>query len=103
MPKINSSIFNRPKGKHTWPHRTICEVHREIYDCLVLELYDDIVPKLEEAYLMGIKLCKKLVEHKCSLPEWKNNTEEAQRLRKLRVELENEVNEISPNIQSARQ
>jgi hypothetical protein len=84
-----SKVFDTRKGRHIWPLRTICEVHRELYDLLALEKYDQILPLLEEAYELGIKMTKKLVEYKLSLPEWKdNNNKEAQRLRKLRIELE---------------
>ena len=61
------------KGRDVGPKRTICEVHREIYDILVIELattrpdvIEKIVPLLEEAFIMGVKLNKALVEHKLS-------------------------------------
>jgi len=49
--------------------RTICEVHREIYD-LVIEskisdgLANDIIDKLNEAYIMGKKMDNKLRQYK---------------------------------------
>jgi len=59
------------KGRGACPKRTICEVHRDIYDILVIELATTrpeviakIVPLLEEAFIMGVKLNKALVEHK---------------------------------------
>ncbi len=76
-----------------WPQRTICEVHREIYDLCVTELTEAqqamLVPKLEEAYLLGIKLVRTLIDRKLSLPDWAaNHMEEASRLRAARIEME---------------
>ena len=82
-----SNVFETSKGKHTWHERTICEVHRELYDRWFLKQYDQMLPLMEEAYTMGIKLVKKLVEYKLSLPEWQKNTEETRQLRELRNEL----------------
>lgn len=94
-----SKIFDNRKGKHIWPQRTICEVHREIYDLLVVGKHDAILEKLEEAYVMGIKLCRKLTEYKCELPEWKNNdSQESRDLRELRIQLTKDVDEISNHI-----
>ena len=49
--------------------RTICEVHRELYDIAVEHLKDSphrevIMHKLEEAYLMGKKMNAKLRQYK---------------------------------------
>ena len=94
-----SKIFNTKKGRHIWPERTICEVHRELYDFWVLGRYEEMLPKLEEVYLMGIKLVKKLVEYKCSLPQWaNNNSKESRELRKLRTQLTKELDEISNSV-----
>ena len=66
------TIFDTPKGQRITDRRTICEVHREIYDrCIVglqdnHELLDVLVPLLEEAFIMGTKMSKKLVEYKYS-------------------------------------
>lgn len=96
---MRSTIFDKSKGRHVWPKRTICEVHREIYDYLVLGQYENILPCLEEAYVMGIKLCKKLTEHKCGLPEWKdNNSKEANELRQLRILMTEKLDEVSHNL-----
>jgi hypothetical protein len=60
-----------------------------MYDCFVLGRMDLMLPLLEEAYDMGIKMTKKLVEYKLGLPEWqKNDDPEVKRLRQLRIELE---------------
>lgn len=96
-----SKIFDTGKGRHIWPERTICEVHREIYDLLVAGLWTTnqqllykIIPLLEEAYIDGIKMTKKLVDNKCSFPDWEKNlpSEEVIRLRKLRIHLTEELN-----------
>lgn len=52
---------------HTFTRRTICEVHREIYD-LINEINDEplkrkIVSKLIDAYVMGMKMNDKLVKN----------------------------------------
>lgn len=61
-------------------------------DLLVVELQDNpellnkIKPLVDEACQMGIKLVKKLVDYKVSLPEWEKteNPEEVKRIRELR-------------------
>ncbi len=61
------------KNKRVANFRTICEVHREIYDILdnideeeVLEceVKDNIIKLLEEAYLMAKKMNQKLQQYK---------------------------------------
>ncbi len=59
------------KGVKAWFRRTICETHRQLYDIVVIELAEtrpDVIRKLapliEEAYLMGVSMNKKLVEAK---------------------------------------
>lgn len=45
--------------------RTICEVHREIYDCVYFdEPKEKSVEKLQEAFAMATKLVNKLVQYK---------------------------------------
>jgi len=88
-----SKVFNSSKGRQVWPQRTICEVNRTIYDWCVCHLtpeqLQDVVPLLEETYLLGIKLVKKLVDHKLAMPEWaENNRDEAAKLRLARIEME---------------
>lgn len=55
------------------PKRTICEVHREIYDRLeVLDLADDpVIAMLEDAYALGKKMDAKLRQYgEARSPEW---------------------------------
>lgn len=84
------------KGWRTCSKRTICEVHRQIYDKLILSFRDkseleEILVLLEEAFSLGVKLVDKLVEYKCSLPEWEKNENknEVERIRHLREDLRN--------------
>jgi len=97
---ITSKIFETRKGQVSYHRRTICELHRRIYDLCVLELQDNpeflkkIISLLEEAWLYGLKMNRKLVENKLGLIEKeiaKPNTnfdkKEASRLRKERVRL----------------
>ena len=58
------------KNKRVANFRTICEVHREIYDILdndedlEYEVKDEIIELLEEAYLMAKKMNQKLQQYK---------------------------------------
>ena len=63
--------------------RTICEVHRELYDIAVTQLRDapcfkDITDRLEEAYLMGKKMNAKLRQYKYDYDEgwWEQTANE---------------------------
>ncbi|MCP4537784.1 MAG: hypothetical protein GY832_11625 [Chloroflexi bacterium] len=53
-----------------------------------------MLPLLEEAYLLGIKITKKLVEYKLSMPEWTENNPETATLRQLRVSLMEQMEEV---------
>ena len=90
------------KGYHVSNKRTICEVHREIYDILVLELaesnnelFEKIANLLEEAFVMGIKLVERLIAYKID-DLWDKeveNKEEIGKLRQERVRLLKVINE----------
>jgi len=81
------------KGQRTHGVRTICEVHRQIYDFLVTRYgkeADDICDLLDEAFVMGIKMNNRLVEQKIIFESecpTTRNIPEIERLRKLRIEL----------------
>lgn len=67
---ILSEIFESEKGRMVYDRRTICEVHRDIFDRLVAGLAEhdptllrEVVPLIEEAYLMGVKMNAKLIIH----------------------------------------
>jgi hypothetical protein len=68
-----SAVFESEKGKLLNQHRTICEVHRQLFDIIVWEFQDEpstlkkLVGLLEEAFIMGVKMNAKLLEHKLSL------------------------------------
>ncbi|MCJ7829459.1 MAG: hypothetical protein MUP81_06935 [Dehalococcoidia bacterium] len=87
---------NTSKGKHVYHKVTICEKHREIYDILITELattrpdvIEKIVPYLEQAFIMGVKLNKKLVEVRLSedFTAPANDMAKAEELRKERIRL----------------
>jgi hypothetical protein len=69
---IISKIFNLGKGRRNPVRdRTLCELHREIYDICVLNLYKndpelmmEIVKMLEDAFIMGVKMNDKLIKYK---------------------------------------
>ena len=61
--KISNAHYSQKFG------RTICEVHRELYDILFVEMkengrYDDVLGMLEEAYGMAKKMDAKLRQYK---------------------------------------
>ena len=66
------SVFETSKGMQVCTRLTICEIHRRIYDQVVIALQElgdqqtlDLITKdLETAFLMGVKMNQKLVEHK---------------------------------------
>lgn len=100
-----SKLFDNAKGRHIWPKRTICEVHRELYDLLCMahheknwDMIENSVGLLEEAYTAGLKMTAKLVENKCAMPDWEVNTPDAEkiRLRQLRIHLMNELQGVQP-------
>jgi len=95
---VLSKLFASRKGRHVWPKRTICEVHRMMYDIMVVSFQDKpeelkkLFGLLEEAYEMGIKINRAMVLKKCATYDWKNHEdkEELERMRKLRIHLEQE-------------
>jgi hypothetical protein len=104
---VFSEILDSKKGQNIGQsvngEETICELHREIYDLLVLnlaiqnpELLEKIVHILERAYICGVKMDKKMVENKCKFTSWSEHPdkEEAVRLRKLRCYLIMELDRI---------
>ena len=63
--------------------RTICEVHREIYDMLYeerlkLTAYDDIIDKLQESFTYAKKMDAKLRQYKNNYDEdwWEKERQE---------------------------
>ena len=91
-------ILDSPKGKRIDGQRTICEEHRTIADLLVIHLADqpqvlaEIMPHVNAAFVMGIKLVQALIERKLALPDWeRNNVAEAAALRKERARLLKEL------------
>jgi len=95
-----SKIFNESKGQHIWLAETICEVHRQMYDLMVIhlrlqnpELFNQLLPLLEKAYMYGIKITKKLIDYKCMLPHSEKilSVDEVIKLRQLRIKLDAEI------------
>lgn len=99
-----SEIFdNSIKGKNVWGSETICELHREIYDLLVIGLYKTnpkllklIVPILERAYICGIKMNRKMIDNKCEIKGWERHLDknEVIRIRAARRHLVEELERI---------
>lgn len=91
-----SKLMDSKKGRLVVRKHTICEVHRKIYDILVIELATTrpdvlkrIVPLLEEAFILGTRMNKKMAENKLNmLLTWPDhNYEDAIELRTERVRL----------------
>lgn len=98
-------ILETTKGRRVDGERTICEVHRTLADLLVCRLSDrpellkEILPHLNDAYKMGIRLVLALIEKKITLPAWdRTNVEEAVKLRAERNRLVKELNEAGHNL-----
>jgi hypothetical protein len=105
-----SKIFDSQKGnKKIHKNRTICELHRELYDLCVLGLHEDnpelmhqIIGVLEDAFIMGVKMNKKLCKYKLGSSskwnekEYRNDKVDRQKVtkrRKERVKLEKMLTE----------
>lgn len=94
---MRSKLFESQKGQQFSGFKTICEIHRQLYDVCILNLHKkdpeilcEIIPILEEAFLMGIKLVNKLIEHKIhelSLYEETHDTVNVIARRNKRIEL----------------
>ncbi len=90
-----SDIFQGQKSRHIYEKLTICEMHRQLYDLIMIsdcENKDKMIELIEKAYLMGVKLIDKLAEYNLkykffSPSDEPTDIEEAKRVRKLRVDL----------------
>lgn len=75
------------KDKRASKFRTICEVHREIYDIVLTEVEPSvanlIIGKLEESYIMAKKMNNKLRQYKFNYDDdwWENNKNIKEKLR----------------------
>lgn len=96
MVKI-SEIFDTTKGEMVYSKRTICEIHRDIYDELIIslykkdiELFKKIIPLLEEAFIMGTRMNHRLIKCGCGNDDWcdyNENIEDIKRKREKRIEI----------------
>jgi len=75
--------------------RTICEVHRQLYDQVIVHVKDPELQKvlkalIEEAFGMGVALVDKLVTYNIEMIPWETEEDKecVNALRKLRIELE---------------
>ena len=64
---MKNNVFDTGKGRITQKFRSICEVHREIYDEIFLALYETDLLLLErltvllnESFGMGVRMDRKL-------------------------------------------
>ncbi len=67
---MKNNVFDTMKGRITNEFRTICEVHREIYDECYLSLHEVDPPTMErltvllnEAFEMGVRMDAALVKY----------------------------------------
>lgn len=89
------------KTDKTQKFRTICEVHRELYDLIYDNMPDgqvkqNIENKLEEAFLMAKKMNAKLRQYKHNYDDgwWERESEE---MRQEKYTLRNERNKNDRN------
>lgn len=61
---MKSELFQSARGKRVVGSRTICEIHREVYDAIVLDELDRAVVLLEEAFETGRRMAKRMMEQK---------------------------------------
>lgn len=96
-----NNIFDTGKGRYTNPFRTICEVHREIYDkCFFAlrenepETFEELTVLLNEAFDMGVRMDRKLSEIR-ETPEGElalnENIDEIREMRRRRVEISEQL------------
>ena len=94
---MTSRLIDTDKGTHVWAKRTICEKVRSLYDLCVCKLaladpvlLAELTPLIEEIFVDGIKMNKKLCEYKydalAMFPEDTNaGTVVAQRKERIRL------------------
>jgi hypothetical protein len=100
-----SEIFQSHKGsKEPHSNRTICELHRELYDLCVMNLYEknielmkNMIIILDKAFIAGVEInrdlcrCKLGSSSKWDKKEYRNkevNKKEVAKLRKEREKVE---------------
>ncbi len=95
---MKNNVFDTGKGRFTHKVRTICEVHREIYDEIFLALYEKDCKLLErltvllnESWGMGVRMDRKLSE----LREMPESSLEPNDVAKIEVKrkMRNEISE----------
>lgn len=97
-PLIYSKIFDTLKGRTTQQKQSICEIHKEMYDLMIMNLQDQpllltkLVHLLETAFGQGVSIVHKLLEYKLTTnKKIKENipmtTPEARKLREERIKL----------------
>lgn len=97
---MKKNVFDTGKGRFTHKVRTICEVHREIYDEIFLALYEKDCKLLErltvllnESWGMGVRMDRKLSELR-EMPESSlepNNVAKIEVKRKMRNEISERI------------
>ena len=113
-----SKIFSSSKGKTVHSNRTICELHRELFDISVMCLYEkdidllkEIINLLEKSFVEGVKMNRRLVRYKLgSSSKWdkkeytKSNytKKEIREMRKKRIRLEKMLAENNKVIKSSK-
>lgn len=94
-----SKLFDSSKGKTFHQNRTICEINRELYDIFVLELHNKdvnllkkIVSLLEDSFLAGVKMNRKLIRYKLgSSSKWREKEYDKSKIgRKKLLKIRNE-------------
>jgi len=91
--KKKKRLLDSNKGQRISKRRTICEAIRELYDIFVVKHHDDTefmdnaAPRLEEIFMMGVKMNKKLIEYKMDTDTlFELNTKDKKQIQKIREE-----------------
>lgn len=97
---MKGNVFDTGKGRMTHRVRTICEVHREMYDEIFLALYETDVVLLErltvllnESFYMGVRMDRKLTAGRGPDSEatLETNDAEVEIKRKMRNEISERI------------
>ena len=95
---MKNNVFDTGKGRFTHHTRTICEVHRELYDEIFLALYEKDLLLLErltvllnESWHMGVRMDRKLAEIR-GTPSGKLEPNDV-RLVEVKRKMRNEISE----------
>ena len=93
MDLSKSKLLQSSKGKQYYKKRTICEEVRDLCDFCVIKFHKDpkllneIITHLEEIFIMGMKMNKKLIKYKLNTDTlFESNKKDRNEVLKIREE-----------------